>query len=86
MMKATTGTALASHRPGGASWSRENMLLLLLKMRTFIALFLILGFFSVMVPGFLATGSLIQPFPLVAKNGRSYWLVYPPGRRNRPAS
>ncbi|MFO1164111.1 MAG: LysR substrate-binding domain-containing protein [Paracoccus sp. (in: a-proteobacteria)] len=33
----------------------------------------------------LATGSLIQPFPLAAKNGRSYWLVYPPGRRNRPA-
>ncbi|KRW94735.1 LysR substrate-binding domain-containing protein [Paracoccus sp. MKU1] len=33
----------------------------------------------------LATGSLIQPFPLVAKNGRSFWLVYPKGRRNRPA-
>ena len=33
----------------------------------------------------LATGSLIQPFSLIAKNGRSYWLVYPPGRRNRPA-
>lgn len=33
----------------------------------------------------LATGSLIQPFPLIARNGRSYWLVYPPGRRNRPA-
>lgn len=33
----------------------------------------------------LATGGLIQPFPLIAKNGRSYWLVYPPGRRNRPA-
>ncbi len=33
----------------------------------------------------LATGGLIQPFPLVHKNGRSYWLVYPPGRRNRPA-
>lgn len=33
----------------------------------------------------LATGSLIQPFPQVSKNGRSYWLVYPPGRRNRPA-
>lgn len=33
----------------------------------------------------LATGSLIQPFSQIAKNGRSYWLVYPPGRRNRPA-
>ncbi len=33
----------------------------------------------------LATGSLIQPFPLVAQNGRSYWLVYPRTRRNRPA-
>lgn len=32
----------------------------------------------------LATGALIQPFPLVARNGRGYWLVYPPGRRNRP--
>lgn len=33
----------------------------------------------------LATGGLIQPFPEVAKNGRAYWLVYPKGRRNRPA-
>ncbi|MDS9466077.1 LysR substrate-binding domain-containing protein [Paracoccus sp. MBLB3053] len=33
----------------------------------------------------LATGSLIQPFPQVSKNGRGYWLVYPQGRRNRPA-
>ena len=33
----------------------------------------------------LATGGLVQPFPLVAKNGRSFWLVYPKGRRNRPA-
>lgn len=68
MMKATTGTALASHLPGGASWSRENMLLLLLKMRTFIALFLILGFFSIMVPGFLATGSLIIMVKHIAIN------------------
>ncbi|WP_049604685.1 ABC transporter permease [Yersinia massiliensis] len=67
-MKATTGNALASHQPGGASWSRENMLLLLLKMRTFIALFLILGFFSVMVPGFLATGSLIIMVKHIAIN------------------
>ncbi|MDT1061435.1 LysR substrate-binding domain-containing protein [Paracoccus sp. CPCC 101403] len=33
----------------------------------------------------LATGSLIQPFPQVSQNGRGYWLVYPQGRRNRPA-
>ncbi|MTH76117.1 LysR substrate-binding domain-containing protein [Paracoccus aestuariivivens] len=33
----------------------------------------------------LATGSLIQPFKQVSENGRSYWLVYPTGRRNRPA-
>lgn len=33
----------------------------------------------------LATGSLIQPFAQVSQNGRSYWLVYPEGRRNRPA-
>lgn len=33
----------------------------------------------------LATGGLVQPFPEVAKNGRAYWLVYPKGRRNRPA-
>ncbi len=33
----------------------------------------------------LATGSLIQPFAQVSRNGRGYWLVYPQGRRNRPA-
>lgn len=33
----------------------------------------------------LATGSLIQPFPLLARNGKAYWLVYPESRRNRPA-
>ncbi|MBD9525640.1 MULTISPECIES: LysR substrate-binding domain-containing protein [Paracoccus] len=33
----------------------------------------------------LATGSLIQPFPQVSQNGRGYWLVYPQGRKNRPA-
>jgi LysR family glycine cleavage system transcriptional activator len=33
----------------------------------------------------LATAGLIQPFPLVARNGRSFWLAYPKGRRNRPA-
>lgn len=33
----------------------------------------------------LATGSLIQPFAMTAGNGKSYWLVYPEARRNRPA-
>lgn len=33
----------------------------------------------------LATGSLIQPFPMTATNGTSYWLVYPEARRNRPS-
>lgn len=32
-----------------------------------------------------ATGSLIQPFDLAVKNGKSYWLAYPTARRNRPA-
>jgi len=33
----------------------------------------------------LATGALVQPFPLTATDGKGYWLVYPPARRNRPA-
>lgn len=33
----------------------------------------------------LATGSLIQPFAQVSSMGRSFWLAYPKGRRNRPA-
>ncbi|MBV0890713.1 LysR family transcriptional regulator [Paracoccus sp. Z118] len=33
----------------------------------------------------LATGALVQPFPILAANGRAYWLVYPPARRNLPA-
>lgn len=33
----------------------------------------------------LATGSLVQPFPLLSRSGRKFWLVYPKGRRNRPA-
>lgn len=33
----------------------------------------------------LATGGLIQPFPIISRSGRSYWLAYPQGRRNRPA-
>lgn len=32
----------------------------------------------------LASGSLIQPFQLLAGNGKAYWLVYPEARRNRP--
>ena len=42
-MKMTQSVALAPR--GGAYLSRENILLLLLKLRTFIALFLIVGFF-----------------------------------------
>ena len=29
----------------------------------------------------LASGRLVQPFPLVADDGRHYWLVYPEARR-----
>ncbi|MDO5620768.1 MAG: LysR substrate-binding domain-containing protein [Paracoccus sp. (in: a-proteobacteria)] len=33
----------------------------------------------------LATGALIQPFPLVTKGPDTYWLTCPESRRNRPA-
>lgn len=33
----------------------------------------------------LATGALVQPFPITASDGKAYWLVYPPARRHRPA-
>lgn len=33
----------------------------------------------------LATGTLVQPFDVLAVNGKGYWLVYPRGRRHRPA-
>lgn len=33
----------------------------------------------------LATGALVQPFPITATDGKAYWLVHPPARRNRPA-
>ncbi|TKW68672.1 MAG: LysR family transcriptional regulator [Paracoccus denitrificans] len=33
----------------------------------------------------LATGSLIQPFDSCWRSEKSYWLVYPHSRRNRPA-
>lgn len=32
----------------------------------------------------IATGRLIQPFPLLASAGRGYYLVYPESRRNVP--
>ncbi|NCB56849.1 MAG: ABC transporter permease [Gammaproteobacteria bacterium] len=41
------------------SFSKENIFLLLLKLRTFIALFVILGFFTIMVDGFLEPTSLV---------------------------
>lgn len=33
----------------------------------------------------LAAGALVQPFALTATDGKAYWLVHPPARRNRPA-
>ncbi len=32
----------------------------------------------------IADGKLVRPFELEAKTGLSYWLVYPPHRRNSP--
>jgi LysR family glycine cleavage system transcriptional activator len=32
----------------------------------------------------IASGKLIQPFPLLASAGRGYYLVYPESRRNVP--
>ncbi|MCM2129617.1 ABC transporter permease [Larsenimonas rhizosphaerae] len=48
--------------------SKDNLLLLVLKMRTFIALFLILAFFTVMVPGFLEPSSLVIMVKHIAIN------------------
>lgn len=42
-----------------SAFTKDNLFLLLLKMRTFIALFVILGFFTMMVDGFLNPASLI---------------------------
>ncbi|WBU65001.1 LysR substrate-binding domain-containing protein [Paracoccus aerodenitrificans] len=33
----------------------------------------------------LTTGTLVQPFRSCWRGEKSYWLVYPPARRNRPA-
>lgn len=33
----------------------------------------------------LASGLLVQPFPILARSGLAYWLAYPQARRNRPA-
>lgn len=49
-------------------FSGESLLLLALKMRTFIALFLILAFFTFMVPGFLAPSSLVIMVKHIAIN------------------
>ncbi len=32
----------------------------------------------------LASGRLVQPFPLVRRPGSHYWLVYPEARRRSP--
>ena len=58
-MKAINTAALAPLTASRSFRSRENILLLLLKLRTFIALFLILGFFTFTVSGFLATESIL---------------------------
>ena len=68
-MKMTQSVALAPR--GGASLSRENILLLLLKLRTFIALFLIVGFFTMTVPGFLSAGSMVIMIKHIAINALS---------------
>ena len=49
-------------------FSGESLLLLALKMRTFIALFLILAFFTFMVPGFLAASSVVIMVKHIAIN------------------
>ncbi len=65
-MKMTQSVALAPR--GGTYLSRENILLLLLKLRTFIALFLIVGFFTMTVPGFLSAGSMVIMIKHIAIN------------------
>ena len=49
-------------------FSGESLLLMALKMRTFIALFLILAFFTFMVPGFLAASSVVIMVKHIAIN------------------
>lgn len=43
---------------------------------------------AMLTPGFfhdeIASGRLLQPFPLLASDGRGYYLVYPEARRNAP--
>ncbi|KOC92002.1 ABC transporter permease [Winslowiella iniecta] len=55
-------------QPAKAFNSRESLILLLLKMRTFIALFLIVGFFAITVPDFLAVGSMVIMIKHIAIN------------------
>ncbi|MDU7867281.1 MAG: ABC transporter permease, partial [Pantoea sp.] len=66
-MKSNNSVALAT-LPAKAFNSRENFLLLLLKLRTFIALILIVGFFAITVPDFLAVGSLVIMVKHIAIN------------------
>ncbi|WP_437615410.1 ABC transporter permease [Erwinia sp. V71] len=66
-MKTTQGAALTTP-PAKAFNSREGLILLLLKLRTFIALFLIVGFFSITVPDFLAVGSMVIMIKHIAIN------------------
>ena len=66
-MKSNDSVALTT-LPAKAFSSRESILLLLLKLRTFIALILIVGFFAITVPDFLATGSLVIMVKHIAIN------------------
>ena len=59
----------STHESTGAkSGSGRNWLLLLLKARTFVALLLVLAFFSVMAPNFLSTANAILVSKHVAIN------------------
>ncbi|VTR36948.1 Uncharacterised protein [Serratia fonticola] len=75
----TNDTIALTVRPSPLFGSRENLLLLLLKLRTFIALFLIVGFFAAMVPGlFLLRGSMVIMIKHIAINafpGAGHYLL-----------
>ncbi|CAJ0991935.1 hypothetical protein NVIRENTERO_00467 [Sodalis praecaptivus] len=65
-MKTTQSVAVAPQ--SGTALTREHLLLLLLKLRTFIALFLIVVFFTFTVSGFLSAGSLVIMIKHIAIN------------------
>lgn len=65
-MKTLQSAAIAPRST--VAFSRENILLLILKLRTFIALFLIVRFFAFTVPGFLSGGSMVIMIKHIAIN------------------